>query len=303
MPRFTETRLKQQGQQRDGVRAYAWVLEKFAAFVRGYEGRPALVSDFTPQTIQAWLDAIQSEVRINTLRHRQCVVFRLCAWLVRRGQLSANPVARLDRPRRQSQPPRPVPGPAIMDQLVQAAKARRRPRDLAIFLLLRYTGMRRAEVADLRVHHLYPDWGLRGVRAKGRKTRDIPVPRIVMEYLHRYVEEILPQHVERITTDTPLFWSSWGLPGSGRKAGKITRPMEGKNIWHLCKTYGKRLGYPELRPHDLRHGVAMEMYEQHGDLEQVRGLLGHSRIDTTQVYAQIRPEQLDGRSASTRSAR
>jgi integrase/recombinase XerC len=79
--------------------------------------------------------------------------------------------------------------------------------------------------------------------------------------------------------------------------------MEGKNIWHLCKTYGKRLGYPELRPHDLRHGVAMEMYEQHGDLEQVRGLLGHSRIDTTQVYAQIRPEQLGGRSASTRSAR
>jgi hypothetical protein len=36
---FTETRLKQQGRQRDGVRAYAWVLEKFAAFVRGYEGR------------------------------------------------------------------------------------------------------------------------------------------------------------------------------------------------------------------------------------------------------------------------
>jgi len=36
----------------------------------------------------------------------------------------------------------------------------------------------------------------------------------------------------------------------------------------------------------------MEVYEQHGDLEQVRGLLGHARIDTTQVYAQIRPAQL-----------
>ena len=28
------------------------------------------------------------------------------------------------------------------------------------------------------------------------------------------------------------------------------------------------------------------------DLEQVRGLLGHTRIETTQVYAQIQPEQL-----------
>ena len=112
-----------------------------------------------------------------------------------------------------------------------------------------------------------------------------------MEYLHRYAEEVLPQHVERITPDTPLFWSSWGLP-SGRRAGKTKRPMEGKNIWRLFKTYGKQLGYHELRPHDLRHGVAMEMYEQHGDLEQVRGLLGHARIHTTQVYAQIRPQRL-----------
>jgi len=38
-----------------------------------------------------------------------------------------------------------------------------------------------------------------------------------------------------------------------------------------------------LKPHDLRHGVAMEVYEQHGDLEQVRGLLGHTRIETTQL--------------------
>jgi site-specific recombinase XerC len=42
---------------------------------------------------------------------------------------------------------------------------------------------------------------------------------------------------------------------------------------------------PELKPHDLRHGVAMEMYGEHGDLEKVRALLGHQRIDTTQIYA------------------
>jgi site-specific recombinase XerD len=40
------------------------------------------------------------------------------------------------------------------------------------------------------------------------------------------------------------------------------------------------------------HGVAMEVLEQHHDLEEVRALLGHSRIDTTQVYASIRPPQL-----------
>jgi site-specific recombinase XerD len=72
----------------------------------------------------------------------------------------------------------------------------------------------------------------------------------------------------------------------------VRRPMEGKNIWRLCKTYGRIIGYPMLKPHDLRHGVAMEVYEQHHDLEQVRGLLGHTRIETTQLYAQIRPKAL-----------
>ncbi|MGH7312380.1 MAG: hypothetical protein ACREJV_04340 [Candidatus Rokuibacteriota bacterium] len=66
------------------------------------------------------------------------------------------------------------------------------------------------------------------------------------------------------------------------------------NIWRLCKVYGRIIGYPELKPHDLRHGVAMEVYEQHHDLEEIRAraLLGHQRIDTTQVCTNICPPQL-----------
>ena len=59
---------------------------------------------------------------------------------------------------------------------MEAAKTRRRPRDVAIFLILRYTGMRRESVATLRVQHLDGTWGLRGVKVKGGKTRDIPCP-------------------------------------------------------------------------------------------------------------------------------
>jgi integrase/recombinase XerD len=69
-------------------------------------------------------------------------------------------------------------------------------------------------------------------------------------------------------------------------------PMTGKNIWRLCKVYGRRIGHPTLKPRDLRHGVAMEVLEQRHDLEEVRALLGHARIDTTQVYTTIRPPQL-----------
>jgi site-specific recombinase XerC len=215
-------------------------------------------------------------------------VSSFCAWLVKREMLTANPVAKLERPPHHREPPKQIPGPSIMDALIEAAKTRRRPRDVAIFLILRYTGMRRESVATLRVHHLDGTWGLRGVRVKGGKRRDIPLPAVVMQFLRQYVDEVLLKQVEKIEPDTPLFFSSWGRRGVGR----MRAPMIGKNIWRLCKIYGRIIGCPELKPHDLRHGVAMEVLEQHHDLEQVRSLLGHARIDTTQIYTSIRPPQL-----------
>ena len=68
--------------------------------------------------------------------------------------------------------------------------------------------------------------------------------------------------------------------------------MTGKNIWRVYNVYGRTIGAPTLKPHDLRHGVAMEIYAQRHDLEEVRALLGHARLDTTQVYARIRLPQL-----------
>ena len=81
------------------------------------------------------------------------------------------------------------------------------------------------------------------VPVKGGKTRDIPLPAVVMHYLEGYVEQFLPTEVENVKPDTPLFWSTYGQ----RRQGLVRRPTEGKNIWRLCKTYGRQIGYP-MRP-------------------------------------------------------
>jgi len=285
---FCAFQRKQRGKAEGGVKTYRWNLEQFLAFVRNRYGRLARIADLTPAVIQSWMDDMAgSDLAMNTMRVRQSTLSSFCAWLVKRDGLAANPVAKLERPPHHCEPPTQVPGTAIMDALVEAAKARRRPRDVAIFLILRYTGMRRESVATLRVHHLDGTWGLRGVKVKGGKTRDIPVPSVVMKFLHAYLQRVL-SHIETVGPDTALFWSTWGR----RVVGKTRAPMTGKNIWRLCKVYGRIIGYPELKPHDLRHGVAMEVLEQHHDLEQVRALLGHARIDTTQIYTSIRPPQL-----------
>jgi site-specific recombinase XerD len=280
---------KQRGKTEGGARTYQWNLERFLMFFRKHEGRPARISDLTQETVQAWMDQMaDADLALSTMRSRQSTLSSFCSWLVKRESLAENPVTRLDRPRYERTPPAQVPGAELMDTLVEAAKRRKRPRDIAIFLILRYTGMRRESVASLRMRHLDRDWGLRGVYTKGGKTRDIPLPSVVMKFLQTYVERALPREVGAITADTPLFWSWW----PGRRGVRRLEPLHGKNIRRLCKTYGRHIGAPELKPHDLRHGVAMEMLEQHHDIEQVRALLGHTRVDTTQVYATIRPAQL-----------
>ncbi|MGH7346511.1 MAG: tyrosine-type recombinase/integrase, partial [Candidatus Rokuibacteriota bacterium] len=290
LEQFCTYQQKQRGRTEGGVKTYRWNLEQFLVFVRNRDGRLARVTDLTASAVQAWMDDMAAEnLALSTMRVRQSTVSSFCTWLVKREIITANPVAKLERPPHHREPPRQVPGSSIMDTLVEAAKERRRPRDVAIFLILRYTGMRRESVATLRVRHLDGTWGLRGVRVKGGKKRDVPLPAAVMEFLRAYVDRVLVRHVEKIEPDTPLFFSSWGRRG----VGKMRAPMIGKNIWRLCKVYGRLIGYPELKPHDLRHGVAMEVVlEQHHDLEQVRALLGHSRIDTTQIYTSIRPPQL-----------
>jgi integrase/recombinase XerC len=285
---FCQYQRKQRGKAEGGVATYRWMVDQFLRFVRAREFRLARVEDLNTVMLQAWMDDMAaSDLSINTLRCRQAAVSSFCNWLVKRNILPGNPVAKMDRPPRQWNPPA-VPSTGIMDALIAAAKKRGRPRDVAIFLVLRFTGMRRESVATLRVGQLEGEWGLRNVRVKGGKVRDIPVPALVMRYLDMYVREVLTPAYGMVTPDTPLFWSSWGK----RQIGRTRAPMTGKNIWRLCKVYGAKIGQPALKPHDLRHGVAMEMLGERGNLEEVRALLGHARIDTTQVYTSIRPAQL-----------
>lgn len=156
---------KQRGRAEGGVKTYRWNLEQFLGFVRRRAGRLPRVTDLTTPTTQGRLDDMAAgDLGVNTMRCRLSTLSSFCAWLVKRGVLPANPTLPIDRPPREAAMPT-VAGPAIMDALIEAAKRRGRPRDLAIFLLLRYTGMRRASVASLRLRHLDEGWGRRGASA------------------------------------------------------------------------------------------------------------------------------------------
>jgi len=126
---FCNFQRKQRGKTEGGVKTYRWILEQFLIFIRNRHGRLARVTDLTTPMIQAWMDDMAGvDLALSTIRVRQSVLSSFCGWLVKRDLLVANPVAKLERPPHHREPPKQVPGSEIMDALVEAAKARRRPR-------------------------------------------------------------------------------------------------------------------------------------------------------------------------------
>ena len=65
-------------------------------------------------------------------------------------------------------------------------------------------------------------------------------------------------------------------------------------IQQLVKKYLKQLGLYEngKSVHALRHSYAVELYRKERDLRAVQKQLGHSSIETTQIYADVTVEDL-----------
>jgi site-specific recombinase XerC len=68
-----------------------------------------------------------------------------------------------------------------------------------------------------------------------------------------------------------------------RKDSKVQASEQA--LWRMVRRVCKRAGVRVLSPHQLRHGFANRFLRESGrDVAALRPLLGHSRIDTTQLY-------------------
>ncbi len=72
-----------------------------------------------------------------------------------------------------------------------------------------------------------PNGDFAGSGSKGAVARTSRLPAVVSQFLQVYVERMLAQECAGLTSETALFWSTWGR----RVVGKTRAPMTRKNIW------------------------------------------------------------------------
>jgi integrase/recombinase XerD len=151
-------------------------------------------------------------------------------------------------------------------------------RDLAILLLLVRLGMRRGEVAALRLDDI--DWraGELLVRGKGPRVERLPLPSDVGEALAGYLRDGRPAGLE-----TRAVFMRVRAPRAAITPSGITQ---------VVVSASKRAGLGEVTAHRLRHTAASELLRRGAPLQEIGQLLRHRTELTTTIYAKVDRDRL-----------
>jgi site-specific recombinase XerD len=147
-------------------------------------------------------------------------------------------------------------------------------RDRALLAVLIACGLRRHEAVDLDLSHIQQreeHWAIVDLKGKAGHTRTIPMP--------HWLKNVLDQWLQAANiTSGKLF----------RRVHRMGKPwgqaLTEKAVWHVVREYAAKAGIEKLAPHDLRRTCARLCHEAGGELEQIKFLLGHVSIQTTERY-------------------
>lgn len=153
-------------------------------------------------------------------------------------------------------------------------------RDRAMLELLYGSGLRVSELITLELEDVNLDLGFLQCEGKGSKERIVPLGKMAMDYIRRYLETSRPKLVKN-NLQRSLFVNFHG------------KPMTRQGFWKIIKKYGKQSGIQtEITPHTFRHSFATHLLDNGADLRSVQEMLGHADISTTQIYTHVTQKKL-----------
>lgn len=174
-------------------------------------------------------------------------------------------------------------------------------RNKAMLKVMAYGGLRVSEVVALSTKDVRREDGrvLLDVRAgKGEKDRTVPLPDHVAETLTAWLDARRALGVgngrvfctiRKGTSIHPVATAD-GLAADQVTESELTPgdPISTRYVQALVPRLAERAGIEKrVTPHVLRHTAATMTLRAHGDVRRVQTLLGHSSVQTTQVYTHV----------------
>lgn len=202
---------------------------------------------------------------------------RYCAWATARGFLVADPARAVKLVARVPQPPRQLDD---RDEaaLVAAVTRYGPPRDRALIVLALHTGLRAAELCQLRPGDLRLGVRSGEVTVWGKRAKQRMVP------LNATARAMLAEYLPGLPPGAPwLFPSRKGTLTVEADGNRAKRPLGERALGHLVARYAMLGRIAEVCPHDLRHRFGYRMAAT-VPLHRLAEIMGHDSLDTTRRY-------------------
>lgn len=236
-------------------------------------------------------DAVSFPQLVEYLAHRgdglslrsmakiQSALRSLFQFLVQEGVRPDDPMEKMESPRIRPSTPEVLEPGQVDDLLAQIGTGSPEgTRDRALFELIYSAGLRVSEASGLLLSQVFLREGLIRVIGKGDKERLIPLGEAARVWLKKYLEEARPLLAVGTVVQN-VFLNYRG------------EPLSRKGMWKNFKIFMEKAGL-EGKIHTLRHSFASHLLEGGADLRTVQALLGHTSINTTQIYTHVNREDL-----------
>jgi integrase/recombinase XerD len=220
---------------------------------------------------------------LGTQRLRLVVIRSFFRWLARNHLILFNPASELELPKMDNRLPRNVLSLAEVEKILHQVDLSTLVglRDRAILELLFCTGIRRNELINLKLYDVNIEKRTLFIRrGKGKKDRVVPTGERALLWLEKYLDESRPVLVSEgkraDKENNALFLNAQGGAMRDYILGKVVRK------------YIKSAGIDkEGGCHLFRHSMATLMLEGGADIRYIQQMLGHAKLDTTQIYTRV----------------
>lgn len=226
-------------------------------------------------TINNYLDYLTKQNKSDATKARITASLRaFFRYLVNISVVNENPVTAANK----SKVEKKLPGVLDSADIIKLLSAPsgddyKSLRDKAMLELLYATGIKVSELLELRIFDFNMQLGILNLR-NGKKERIIPIYPAAVRSVTEYIVNVRPAIVLEPEQDK-LFTNMNG------------QPMSRQGFWKLIKHYADEAGIKEeITPHTLRHSFAAHLLENGAKLQDIKEMLGHSDISSTQIYAQ-----------------
>lgn len=151
--------------------------------------------------------------------------------------------------------------------------------DHAILEAIYSCGLRVSEAVSLTLNRVDLDSGKVRVLGKGDKERIVPIPQGSISLLKYWRDVVRPVFLK---TKTPLFFIN-----------RFGRRVTPRYVELMLQRKDVELGFTKhITPHKLRHSYATHMLQGGADLRSIQEMLGHSNIQTTEIYTHVQNRQM-----------